>query len=499
MLGIHGDGEMRQFVAKLYNKIRPYFETARFLSNISGKTNESGGGLEDLQGMLLSEMGHELKSKIENTFKGAAEIKQRLGRKRVLLVLDDADRIQQLESLAAREDWFGAGNQVAEEDDVEEGDVVGFTNNSRFVIKLLCDANIEVVFIIGMGGLGKTTLAQKIYDDRQFSTLTYQNLPEKDIKKTVRNYLKGKKYLIVLDDIWEPEVWDDLKAAFPNQSNGSKILITSRNEEVANFTSSRTYKLPLLDENEGWELFCKKVFSAREIVESCGGLPLAIVAIAGVVRKKEMLESEWERVKECIDWHLTKDMTKVMDVLKLSYDSLSEELKPCFRYIGIYPEDFQIPARELIQLWMAEGFLGPQETGLPNAPEPVVVGKEYLKELVDRNMVHVAREMISKGKKCIIHDLSRDLCIILSKADKFFDVCTGPNIHTLSNPQRLSLLCSETSCISSTIWLEATTKREWNNNVESFKTLWSAFRYSSSMPIRGREISKLEKVGSNVE
>ncbi|XP_057753817.1 probable disease resistance protein RF9 [Arachis stenosperma] len=522
MLGIHGNGEISQFVAELYNKIRPHFATASFLSNISEKTNASGGGLEHLQETLLSEMGEEVKSKIGSTLKGSAEIMHRLGQKRVLLVLDDVDKIQQLNSLARRENWFGHGSRIiittrhegvldehrlsngveikkyhfvagqVEEDDVEEGDVVGFTKYWSFVKEQLYDANINIASIIGMGGLGKTTIAQQIYNNKEVknlfptrgwtrvskdyeprevllrllyslmkSTSAFQNLEVEDLKKKVSNYLKGKKYLIVLDDIWEPEVWDDLKSAFPNGSTGSKILITSRDEQVANFTGSRSYKLPPLDEKESWELFCKKVFSGKEcpselephgrsIVESCGGLPLAIVAMAGVVAKKKKLESEWLGIKERIHWHLTRDMTKVMDVLKLSYDNLSEELKPCFRYLGIYPEDFEIPARELIKLWMAEGFIQPQESGLPNAPEPEEVGEEFLKELVDRNMVHVAiRRSVGGAKKCLIHDLFRDLCIILSKADKFFEVCTGSNIHTLGNPQRLSLLCSEVSYMSS--------------------------------------------------
>ncbi|XP_020997397.2 toMV resistance protein Tm-2(2)-like [Arachis duranensis] len=522
MLGIHGDGEISQFVAELYNKIRPHFATASFLSNISEKTNASGGGLEHLQETLLSEMGEEVKSKIGSTFKGSSEIIHRLGHKRVLLVLDDVDKIQQLNSLAGREDWFGHGSRIiittrhegvldehrlcngveikkyhfvggqVEEDDVEEGDVVGFTKYWSFVKEQLYDANIHVVSIIGMGGLGKTTVAQKIYKNKEVKNLfptrgwtrvskdyeprdvllrllqdlmksksAYQNLEVEDLKKKVRNYLKGKKYLIVLDDIWKPEVWDDLKSAFLIGSTGSKILITSRDEQVANFTGSKSYELPPLDEKESWELFCKKVFSGKEcpselephgksIVESCGGLPLAIVAMAGVVAKKKRLESEWLGIKERIHWHLTRDETQVMQVLQHSYDNLSEELKQCFRYLGIYPEDFEIPARELIQLWMAEGFIQPQESGLPNAPEPEEVGEEFLKELVDRNMVHVATRRSDGGMKtCLIHDLFRDLCIVLSKADKFFEVCTVSNIHTLSNPQRLSFLCSETSYMSS--------------------------------------------------
>ncbi|QHO09907.1 TMV resistance protein N [Arachis hypogaea] len=408
MVGIHGDGELSKFVAELYNKIRPHFVAGSFLSNVSEKTNENSGGLEDLQKTLLSEMGEEVKTKIGSTFKGSSEIRQRLGQKRVVLVLDDVDRIQQLNSLAGGIDWFGPGSRIiittrnedllrehelnngveirrhcivgrqVEEDDADKGDVVGLLDDFSFVIEELYDANNDVVSIIGMGGSGKTTLAQKIYKNKEVkgffpcrgwshvskdykprevflrllhslmkSTSTYENLEMEDLKKIVSNYLKGRKYLIVLDDMWEPEGHD--------QSHGCT---------------------------------------------------------------------------------------------KLSYDSLSEELKPCFRYLGIYPEDFKIPTTELIQLWMAEGFI--KESGLPNSPEPEVVGEEYFKELVDRNMVLVSRQRSDGGvKECLIHDLFRDLCIILSKADNFFEVCTGSNIHTLSNPLRLSLLCSEVSYMSS--------------------------------------------------
>ncbi|MED6170566.1 hypothetical protein PIB30_032245 [Stylosanthes scabra] len=452
MLGIHGDGEISQFVAELYNNIRPHFANASFLSKIRGKTNESSGGLEDLQETLLSEMGEELKTKIGSTFKGAAEIKQRLGQKR---------------SLAAREDWFGGGSriiittgnegvldehvlnngseirkycyrgkQVAEEDDVDEGDV-GKTTLAK---KIFHHKEVKSLFPFrGWARVSEDCKLREVWlgllDSLKLPSYRYKNSTEEFLKETVRGYLKGEKYLIVLDDIWKPEVWGNLKAAFPNESNGSKVLITSRNEEVANFTSSGLYKLPLLDEKESWELFCKMVFSSmecppslephgRSIVESCGGLPLAIVAIAGVVAKKKRLESEWLGVKESIHWHLTRDMTKVLDTLKLSYDNLSEELKPCFRYLGIYPEDYEIPAREIIQLWMAEGFLlWPEESGLPNTPVPENVGKQYLQELVDRNMVQMTRKRKDRGaKKFLIHDLFRNLCIKLSKADKFFEL-----------------------------------------------------------------------------
>ncbi|MED6138141.1 hypothetical protein PIB30_071429 [Stylosanthes scabra] len=182
ILGIHGDGELRKFVVELE------------------KTNASGGGLEELQKTLLFEMREEVKTKSGSTFKESSGIRRRLGQKRVLLVLDDVDSIQQLNSLVGGIDWFGSGSRIiitrnedvldehvlnngfetkkyciigrqVEEDDLDKGDLVGFTNNFCFVIKQLHDANVNVVSIIGMGGLGKTTLAQKVYENNEIKNL----------------------------------------------------------------------------------------------------------------------------------------------------------------------------------------------------------------------------------------------------------------------------------------------------------------------------------------
>jgi len=382
--------------------------------------------------------------------------------------------------------------------DVEEEDVVGLVQDSSFVIQQLImetDSRQTVVSIIGMGGLGKTTLARKIYRNNRvnelfpsrawgyvsndyrprelflsllkclLSTPEYNDLfkkttdgdgelSEEELKKKVAEVLKGKKYLVVLDDIWETLVWDKVKGCFPDDKTGSRILITSRDKEVAHYIGTTSpYYLPFLNKDESWELFSKKVFRGEEcpsnleplgrsIVESCGGLPLAIVVLAGVVARKEKSEREWKRMKE-VSWHLTQDKTQVMHILKLSYDSLPPRLKPCFLYFGIYPEDYEISARQLIQLWTAEGFIHSQETGASKA-ELEDIGDYYLDELVDRSLVQVATRRSDDGvKTCRIHDLFRDLCITESRCNKFLDVCTEVNIDALSlnNPRRLSLQC----------------------------------------------------------
>ncbi|XP_014496900.1 putative disease resistance RPP13-like protein 3 [Vigna radiata var. radiata] len=373
--------------------------------------------------------------------------------------------------------------------DVEEEDVVGLVNESDTVIQQLQkdDVRLNVASIVGMGGLGKTTLARKIYNKdvvknifpcrawgnvsndyrpkEVFQSLLsclnlsgFENLSEENLKKEVAKGLKGKKYLIVLDDIWETRVWDDIKGAFPDDNTGSRVLITSREMHVARHAGTTSpYELPFLTEDKSWELFFKKVFRGekcpseleplgRSIVkETCGGLPLAIVILGGLFAKKEKSQREWSRMKK-MSWNSTADKNEVMDILRLSYDNLPPTLKPCFLYFGIYPEDHKISAREVIQLWGAEGFVQPQENA-----EPEEVGDFYLDELVDRSLVQVTERRTDGGVKiCQVHDVLRDFCISESKFCKFMDVYRESNIDTLSdtNPRRLSLLCQPQSSIS---------------------------------------------------
>ncbi|GMY18833.1 putative late blight resistance protein homolog R1B-16 [Fagus crenata] len=173
-----------------------------------------------------------------------------------------------------------------------------------------------------------------------------QDFTEDELKKGLSRCLQGRRYLLVLDDIWDNKVWDEVNTAFPDKSKGSRVLITSRNKEVAVHAASphiRPHELPFLNEEESWELFSKKVFRGdtcpagletlgREIAKSCDGLPLAIVVLGGLLANKEKSDRIWKKWAGHVNSYLTEDRSHCIDILALSYNHLPRRLKPCFLY-----------------------------------------------------------------------------------------------------------------------------------------------------------------------
>lgn len=384
-----------------------------------------------------------------------------------------------------------SGNAVEEEAmhrrrrEVEENDVVGFVHDSATLVKQLTegDPKLDVISIIGMGGLGKTTLARKIYNNflvkRDFNYHVWvcvsqdfrirelllqilkelgmglEDMSEDELKKQLVRCLQGRRFLVVMDDIWRAEVWDEVRSMFPDNSNGSRILITSRNKGVALYAShTPPYYLPFLNKNESWELFSKKVFRGgtcppeletlgRQIAEDCRGLPLSIVVLAGRLAKMDKSPHLWSKFVGEVTSLLNgnDDTTICKKILSLSYTDLPRYLKPCFLYFGIYPEDFEILVSQLIDLWVAEGFI--QCTG-NRLPEDVA--ELYLEELIDRSLIQVARKRRIDGgvKRCRIHDLLRDLCISESVEEKFLEVHSDYQYLSANNSRRLSIIQGNT-------------------------------------------------------
>jgi Leucine-rich repeat (LRR) protein len=237
----------------------------------------------------------------------------------------------------------------------------------------------------------------------------------------LQNFLKGKRYLIVLDNIPMAGVWDDLKGAFPDELNGSRIVITTRDMAVPQNADSRTfqYKLHLRSIDESWTLFTNTLKVdvpqeqeklVREKVMSCGGLPLAIVNMGKLLREKLTTNVKWSRaLNELKGEKFTTNVEWSGPWLEISNKvsrDLPLELKGCLHYFLLFPEEFEIPARRLITLWVAEGFLRLGRGG----ESPEHFAERYLMELIDCNMVQVTkRKPNGKVRTCRLPGALRKL------------------------------------------------------------------------------------------
>ncbi|KAG2376405.1 hypothetical protein LR48_Vigan2516s000100 [Vigna angularis] len=334
-------------------------------------------------------------------------------------------------------------------------------DREKIVKFLLEDASnseeLSIYPIVGMGGLGKTTLAKRVFNDHEISKhfdlriwicvsddfnvkRILQSIIECSIgqnpnlgnlearRKRVEEALQSKRYLLFLDDVWneDREKWKELKGMleWAKGAKGATILVTTRLQEVASIMGTHpAYSLTALSEDDSWSLFKHHAFGlnrekreelvaiGKEIVRKCVGSPLAIKTLGSCLRDVSELK-QWQNIKESEIWNirevsssLISDENSIMRALKLSYFNLEWSLRRCFSFCAIFPKDFEIDKEELIHLWMANGFIK-QEGNV----EVEDVGNKVWKRLYDRSFFQEAKaNRIGMIKTFKIHDLFHDL------------------------------------------------------------------------------------------
>jgi hypothetical protein len=371
---------------------------------------------------------------------------------------------------------LGIDESEDSEDDVYtphnfENDVVGLEDDCREIVEKLVDQenqNLSVVSLVAMGGAGKTTLARKVYSSPEvaqyfesFAWVTVSQkfkgldllkdilrqivgdsgdyMDENAVANSIHDFLLGKRYLLVLDDVWQTRTWKQINRTvkvFPDTNNGSKVLLTTRKEDVAHHVQMPTYvhHLKLLSEEKSWDLFCNNALPpykrstirnlgefeelGRKLARKCDGLPLALTVLGGYLSRNLNIEA-WSDL--LLDWIATEDGQTMGHILARSYNDLSNNrLKSCFLYIASFPEDYLIAVDALLELWIAECFI-------PHTTRHTLqeTAKRYLTDLAQRNLVQVGETTIIAGRlspAIKIHDVLRDWCIEETRRDGFLRI-----------------------------------------------------------------------------
>ncbi|KAJ4809369.1 Disease resistance protein (CC-NBS-LRR class) family [Rhynchospora pubera] len=363
---------------------------------------------------------------------------------------------------------------------VDDSEIVGFETHRDNVVKCLLDEaykSLAVVSIVGSGGLGKTTLARKVYNSgdvsenfgkpiwitisqaydllkilqgiaKDLGILSGNTEDKKELAIKIREFLEQKRYLIVFDDVWAKDFWENIKNAMPDKNNGSRVLITTRFEEVAKKADTKynPYLLSTLDNEQSLKLFLRKAVPkmhqcpngptdnlkslAQEFVAKCRGLPLALIVLGSLLSTKPYDFHGWKGLLDTMSWQV--DGSECIDVMATSYEYLPLAKKLCFLYFAAYPEDKEIKIEDLLRIWVAERLIPQEDTR--TLEETAMC---FLEDLVQRSMVQVSgKDFDGSIQFCRVHDVLRDLAIQKAKEINFLIVCSKPNDWMSCNKAR---------------------------------------------------------------
>ncbi|XP_027065533.1 putative disease resistance protein RGA3 [Coffea arabica] len=367
---------------------------------------------------------------------------------------------------------------------VDEGFVVGREKDKDEIVKMLLTANanrsnVSVIPLVGMGGIGKTTLAQIVYNDNRvvknfdlrvwisvsvnfdvigitksiIESLTGKKCKLSDldpIQCKLQSLLSGRKFLLVLDDYWTEKYgdWDSLTCPFRVGLRGSKVVVTTRSSVVASILGTfPAYHLKVLNDKDCWELMKQRAFSnkdpeenmnmeemGRKIAKKCRGLPLAAQSLGGMLHF-QFDEEEWECILNSELWDLPQEKNDIFSSLLISYHFLPSHLKKCFAYCSIFPRNHEFERDKLVLLWMAEGFIQPR-----GGKRLEDVGSDYFNELIWRSFLQFSHVNLYNQSMYKMHDLVHGMARLISANTCF---CLAEDISywhpALANARHMSL------------------------------------------------------------
>ncbi|XP_040382234.1 putative disease resistance protein RGA4 [Oryza brachyantha] len=335
---------------------------------------------------------------------------------------------------------------------------------------------VEVVAVVGMGGIGKTTLAQRVFNSRRIAggfpvrawlCISREYSEADTVKEAIRccggdygraetlaelhpilrSTVSGKRFFLVLDDVWDAGVWTSL-LRLPFHGATGRVLITTRDQGVAaKAGAGHSHQVRHLTAHSGWELLYRtacldadEIQSLRSvgmaIVAKCGFLPIAVKVIGGLLMTKRRSRAEWERVLGSDAWSMAKLPEEFKGAIFLSYDDLPSRLKQCFLYFSLFPVDFVYWRCHICRQWVAEGFV--TESGESTMEE---LAEECYYELITRSILQPHPGYLADQSRSTVHDVLRSFAQHLSRRES---VCGDLQAVNGSSPlvklRRLSLM-----------------------------------------------------------
>ncbi|KAF7105358.1 hypothetical protein CFC21_106175 [Triticum aestivum] len=345
---------------------------------------------------------------------------------------------------------------------------------------------IKVVAIVGVGGIGKTTLAQKVFNDEaiqgEFSKKIWlsvnQNFGDVDLLRraiieaggdaqphessktslheTLKNTLIDQKTFLVMDDVWNHRAWDDvLKLPLLNAAaSGSRVLVTTRDEVVARGVKAiwPYHHVDTLAPEDAWSLLKKQVRSSEidedhinklkdiglKIIQKCGCLPIAVKVMGGLLRERGGLRRGWQQVLDDSKWSRTKMPDELNHTVYLSYEYMPSYLKQCFLYYSLLPKSRIFTMNEVVAMWISEGFIHGNSNDLEES------GENYYKELVSRNLIEPDKSYVDIWV-CSMHDVVRSFAQYMTKDEALVTQDGDKNILAKLGSQKFLRLSIETN------------------------------------------------------
>ncbi|KAG9141804.1 hypothetical protein Leryth_013934 [Lithospermum erythrorhizon] len=348
---------------------------------------------------------------------------------------------------------------------VVASEIVGRDSDTKLIVDVLLatpddQENVYVLPIVGLGGLGKTTVVKLVYNDervvenfdlrmwvclseefrlskilekilRSATGENFSHLDTDQLQGHFRDIVNDKRYLLVLDDVWNEDfnTWMEFRELLSSSCSGSRVIVTTRSKMVAKITGTiSSYNLSGLPDSDCLSLFLKCAFRGqdgfsnrpdlieigKQIVNKCGGVPLAVKTLGSLLYMK-VEEQEWLRVRDNEIWEIEQKESDILPILRLSYEQMPSYLRQCFAYCSMLPKDYEIPREVFINIWIAQGGVIPSGVSSRKMEE---VGNQYFNELLSRFCFHdVVEAFDGEIIACRIHNLVHDLAQSVARSE----------------------------------------------------------------------------------